>query len=1460
MRKLGNRAVAAAWIALFAAAQASAESVDFESASYAADKTFIGADQWAQIADPLGTREDNFKVQAGAGGKWAHVQTTGTATAYRPFNANNGILDVRWKWRALGDSAHFCLGVASAAGSARTGNRALACLEAFGPISAQGLGIGATATGETWKAGIWYYMRMVLDNSPNANKFSLYVSEDSLRGTERLALPATAMGGSGAFARLALRGENGNGYVDVDDITWEAVAVWQGGGAQDSAWTMGRNWSTNQPPDSLTHAVFPAGSAGCLLDKNAAVKSVTVAPGFKGALNLGQQTLTVGGNADFTGARFRSSGGQIRFASSRGQSLKGPDSGRYLAPLRHDGAGLLRLDGRGLFAEGVAQIQGAFDFNGFDLIVNGDWTVKNGRPGTLRNLDGRSITVVRATRLEGAAKDTLLGLNPSPKGWTLAGSAADSVQARFAALGNSHVTMATGYAFQSADAGGNTGWIFPNQPLPRLNEPAIAPEPLTFDDSVSVTMAPPIDGADVFYTVDETDPDSTKLRYSKPFTLKSTTTVSAIAYKAGWLPSPVHTRIYIRRAADTLPGPGAAPPGGSFADSIVVRLSPPAEAPQASIYYMLGGAGPYRFQDSLVLRETTVLKAIAISGSRYSDTAEWTFSKRIEPPRAAPAGRAFADTLRVLFTSRIEGASVFYTADGSDPTPASKPFPGQGLLLDSTAVIKAIAVKGSDVSAAVAETYTLIPDPPAASPRGGDYSSPITVQLTAKAARADIYYTLDGSTPGPERGLPPYSGPFNLDTSATLKAVAVAGKGAGLQRSALLIETYTFIRPGPRVLGPGQRIDLSSNYNLVSPLPGAAPVDVEVIAVDSLGSMKGFRDMLFGIKLSVAEGATAFPTVVLNAPAGEARSLYAVNPGGTARWLARVNASEIHEPGTYFMAVDTLPPLVTFSGETFTSEDSTRLVVSIQDNVSNLLLDMERSDNAAAGFKGREINGTMLLTVSLKNPKGTLQPLTLRLKVDDHSRPSWFPANGAPYPLAQRTVDPVRSPAAFHIGSNAADPWDLIAIPLAVEPPLTLARLRKNNGVPDLDGVTLVPGTGKYRFLAADEPLPPGAAVWIASAASLPSMAFPALQTVSHKGSGSYRLTLHEGWNLVASPILGALYWPVTRNLPETYDASLLKGLHAWDALAHQYVPSEILEPWRGYFAYYKGARDTVIDLLSQAPAAAAPVAASKAATSRGAPGAQGFDYRLRFAGGPSLRLGAGPKSSDVIGVEDEPEPMSPTDNGPRLYSDRERLRLQTDLLHWAPGSVYRWKIVAGLPARADSSPAAGRLEGSALPEGWSAWAVSKKRGLRFSLGRGTDREEPVPPVPFQSYGVPFQPGFIDTMDVLVGPASELEARLAAIPLNVDTFDAKAIAGAGRFALALKLPRAARLRLTLMTLDGRTVDRETMSLPEGFYRMERNSGGRGYPAGMYVLNLEWSGASGSGAAIPRRTALKIAIP
>jgi hypothetical protein len=1598
-------------INLIAMGAPSAQTIDFQSSVYVADKAISGIDQWTISETVPAAVPEHFRIQAEAGGgKWLHAFTSTTTTLYRNLTAMNGILDMRWKWRAMSDSVHFCLGASGNTASARLTNRALACLEPSGRLTAQGSGLLPSASPETWKKGVWHYMRMVLDNTTGINKFALYISEDSLRGTERLAMPATTMGGSGAFNRVVLRAEGGYGYADVDDISWENTAVWQGNGdaPSDTLWASGINWSTGAVPDSNTHVLFTEDSPGCLLDRNAAAKSVSVSPAYARTLNVGQFGLTIGGKADFSGGNYLYSGiGHIRLPSLRGQVLIPPAGGKTLPSILHDGAGVLRLDGRALFTVNLSQTNGSFDFNGFDLVAIGNISVRNGHPGSLRNLDGRSISVGRSARFEGTSKDVLLGLGSSPKGWTLGASPTpmDSLVARFATLGNARATSAQGYAFQSIDAGGTSGWVFMSAPaiaiqpkdvsvkvgenpffkvtasgnlamtyqwlrndmaipgandsiyfvaaakkadsgaafsckisnsvgsvysaaaklsvafppptvspdlrtivdslsvklapsvtgakvyysrngqayaefagslvlkdsttlrayavlgpdtsghatwifgkqaLPQLPEVPIDPEGASFKDSLLVTMTPPAAGAAVYYAIDDTDPDSADILYAGPFWIKATATISAIAYKAGYRPGPVHTHIYIQGEKENIPRPTADPGGGTFMDSIVVRLQPPAEAPEASIYYMVGAQGPFKFSDSLILRETATLKAIAISGSRFSDTAFWQFNRRQEAPYATPKGRSFPDTILISLGTKVQtGATIHYTLDGSDPTPASRAYPGRPILLDSSAVLKAFAIKGSDTSSILSETYTLIPDTPYASHRGGDYSSLISITLRSSAAGAVIYYTLDGTTPGPERGLPAYQGPFSLDTSATLKAVAIAGEGAKLQRSPMRVENYTFISPGKRILGPGQRIEFSSNYSLVSSLSGAPPVDVEVLAVDSMKTLKGFRDILFGIRLSVSDGSTGFPKVVLNAPRGEPRSLYSMLPSGLAKYITGKDTSEITAPGTYFLAADTMAPVISYSGESFTAEDSSRLVISIQDNVSNLLLDMERSDSKASNFTGREITSTLVLTVSLKNPDGSILPLTIRLTADDHSRKSVFPPDGSLYPLAQRFTKPVRTPAAFRIGTSASEPWDLVSIPLATTPPLTLAQLRKNNEVADLEGATYDAKAGNYRFLSLNEPLLPGASVWLASSASLPFLVFPGLQTNNRAGAGGHKLTLRPGWNQVANPTMDTLYWPVTRGFPDVYDLSQVKGLHGWNAGTGEYAHAEILEPWRGFIAYYKGTRDTIVTLLDRPVTFPAPVKAGKSAAGNAAfRPASGFYFRLNLAGGNSIRLGASPSAADGIGMEDESQPPARSGNAPRLFSARRNHRLETDMMRWTRGGLYSWKIVAGLPARnTGETPASmsATAEGFSLPEGYSAWAVSSKRGLRFPLGQGG--------------GIPLHPGFTDSLDVIAGPTAEVESRLSSIPRSVETFSARVAAAAGSLSLHLSLPKAARLRLNLWSVEGRVLETDALDLPEGVYHLVRDRRGQGYPAGIYVVSLEWSAGG-----VPGRITRKIAIP
>ncbi|MCD8318382.1 MAG: chitobiase/beta-hexosaminidase C-terminal domain-containing protein [Paraprevotella sp.] len=100
------------------------------------------------------------------------------------------------------------------------------------------------------------------------------------------------------------------------------------------------------------------------------------------------------------------------------------------------------------------------------------------------------------------------------------------------------------------------------------------------------------------------------------------------------------------------------------------------------------------------------------NGALYLDdiTITWETGAitRVTAPVFTPTdGTAFGGTLNVTASSSTEGATIYYTVNGDDPTTASTPFPATGLDLTQTTTLKAIAVKdGLNNSEVTTATYT----------------------------------------------------------------------------------------------------------------------------------------------------------------------------------------------------------------------------------------------------------------------------------------------------------------------------------------------------------------------------------------------------------------------------------------------------------------------------------------------------------------------------------------------------------------------------------------------------------------------------------------------------------------------------------------------------------------------------------------------------------------------------------
>lgn len=156
---------------------------------------------------------------------------------------------------------------------------------------------------------------------------------------------------------------------------------------------------------------------------------------------------------------------------------------------------------------------------------------------------------------------------------------------------------------------------------------------------------------------------------------------------------------------------------GIYSETKKIELT--STTPGASIYYTLDGSLPTEengqlYKDPLTLNETTVLRTIAVKqGMTSSFVSPFTYVvKEAEPgqtaaPTASPAPGTYTAAQKVTLTSATEGAEIYYTLDGSQPTVSGTKYTGS-LEVKQSVVIKAIAVKaGFKPSETAVLSYTI---------------------------------------------------------------------------------------------------------------------------------------------------------------------------------------------------------------------------------------------------------------------------------------------------------------------------------------------------------------------------------------------------------------------------------------------------------------------------------------------------------------------------------------------------------------------------------------------------------------------------------------------------------------------------------------------------------------------------------------------------------------------------------
>lgn len=186
-------------------------------------------------------------------------------------------------------------------------------------------------------------------------------------------------------------------------------------------------------------------------------------------------------------------------------------------------------------------------------------------------------------------------------------------------------------------------------------------------------------------------------------------------------------------------------------------------------------------------------------------------------PAASPSGGIVTSGTTVTLTIGINGATIYYTTDGTEPTINNGTIYSSPIPVTDGMTIKAIAIKPGMNSEVMTESYTIKQQAgkPTANPAGGSVAEGTTVKLSSATDGAMVYYTTDGTVPTTEQSSH-YVEPIPVKDGMTIKAIAVK---QGMDDSELMTETYTIThQAGKPVASPaGGAVAAGTTVTLNSP-------------------------------------------------------------------------------------------------------------------------------------------------------------------------------------------------------------------------------------------------------------------------------------------------------------------------------------------------------------------------------------------------------------------------------------------------------------------------------------------------------------------------------------------------------------------------------------------------------------------------------------------------------------------
>jgi len=220
-----------------------------------------------------------------------------------------------------------------------------------------------------------------------------------------------------------------------------------------------------------------------------------------------------------------------------------------------------------------------------------------------------------------------------------------------------------------------------------------------------------------------------------------------------------------------------------------------------TIYYTTDGSLPTTnspvFTTPLTISTTTTINAMATyPGYPRSLVALATYSivlPTAPPPTFSPTPSTFSGPQSVRL-SNTANLAMYYTTDGSTPTPSSTPYTGPIAVSKNTTINAITAAYGYLTSPVSSGTYSIQAPAPTFSPMSGTYNPGQNVTVSDTTSGTTIYYTIDGSFPTTSSTSCANPCILTVSTTTTIKAIA---SGGGYAASNVSVATYTIAASAP---------------------------------------------------------------------------------------------------------------------------------------------------------------------------------------------------------------------------------------------------------------------------------------------------------------------------------------------------------------------------------------------------------------------------------------------------------------------------------------------------------------------------------------------------------------------------------------------------------------------------------------------------------------------------------------